>query len=143
MLDIKWIRANPEELDRSLKRRGQPPLADQVLKLDQDVRGAQTDIQEMQTKRNTLTKEIRDQKKALPKSIEMIDVFRTMNSTLGLAAAMQFATGDTMPAADLEAHPEVIELRARITRNQLDLDKALDELRDMVDLATEVMKGQK
>ncbi len=58
MLDIRWIREEPEALDRALSRRGQPPRADLVLALDRARRDLQTRLQELQSERNRLSREI-------------------------------------------------------------------------------------
>ncbi|MBX6322315.1 MAG: serine--tRNA ligase [Rhodospirillaceae bacterium] len=52
MLDLRWIRDHPDELDRGLARRGLPPAADAVLDLDGRRRQAQTRLQELQARRN-------------------------------------------------------------------------------------------
>jgi seryl-tRNA synthetase len=56
MFDLKWIRENPEALDRSLQRRGDIPVADHVLELDTARRSAQTRLQEKQERRNSASK---------------------------------------------------------------------------------------
>src|SRR5215510_377927 len=58
MFDLKWIRDNPEAFDRGRARRGLAPLSAQVLALDAKRRAAQTTWQEMQAKRNELSKQI-------------------------------------------------------------------------------------
>ncbi|MBL8707957.1 MAG: serine--tRNA ligase, partial [Rhodospirillaceae bacterium] len=58
MFDPKWIRDNPGAFDSGRKRRGLPPLADAVIALDAQRRTAQTAWQEMQAKRNDLSKQI-------------------------------------------------------------------------------------
>lgn len=63
MYDIKWIRENPQEFDLGLERRGLQPLSEQVLKMDKDYRSNQTALQEMQSKRNTLSATIGQVKK--------------------------------------------------------------------------------
>ncbi len=35
MLDIKWIIKNPEDADKSFKRRGLKPLANKLIKMSQ------------------------------------------------------------------------------------------------------------
>lgn len=62
MLDIKWIRENPESLDKALQRRGAQPLSTQVLALDSERRAYQTQIQELQNERNTLARAIGEAK---------------------------------------------------------------------------------
>jgi seryl-tRNA synthetase len=58
MFDLKWIRENPDDLDRSLKRRGAEGASAAILKLDSERRGVQTRLQEMQNRRNAASKEI-------------------------------------------------------------------------------------
>ena len=58
MLDLKWIRENPEAFDAAMKRRGLPPQSGGLLKLDADKRKIQTEMQDVQARRNTAAKEI-------------------------------------------------------------------------------------
>ncbi|MBX6367395.1 MAG: serine--tRNA ligase [Rhodospirillales bacterium] len=58
MLDLKWIRDNPDALDRALAKRGQPPRAAEVARLASAWRAAETAAQEIQARRNRLSKEI-------------------------------------------------------------------------------------
>ena len=58
MLDIKWIRENPEIFDTGLARRARQPLSSRVLELDSSLRALKTRLQEAQAERNTKSKEI-------------------------------------------------------------------------------------
>ncbi len=58
MLDIRWIRENPEAFDGALKNRGQAPAAAHLLALDEARRAAIQKLQDMQTRRNAISKEI-------------------------------------------------------------------------------------
>jgi len=58
MFDLKWIREHPDAFDRSLIRRGDQALSQQVLDLDARRRDAQTRLQEMQERRNAASKQI-------------------------------------------------------------------------------------
>ncbi len=58
MFDVKWIRENPEAFDRGRARRNLPPLAAEIAALDAKRRAAQTSWQEMQARRNELSKQI-------------------------------------------------------------------------------------
>ncbi len=58
MLDLKWVRDDPNLLDRALERRGAAAAATTIIELDESVRQLQTDIQEKQARRNALSKEI-------------------------------------------------------------------------------------
>jgi seryl-tRNA synthetase len=58
MFDVKWIRDNPEAFDHGRARRNLPPLAAEIVALDAKRRAAQTSWQEMQARRNELSKQI-------------------------------------------------------------------------------------
>ncbi len=58
MFDIKLIRETPEAFDRGLVRRGLEPCAAQLAEIDGRWRALQTELQEMQQRRNALSKEI-------------------------------------------------------------------------------------
>jgi seryl-tRNA synthetase len=58
MFDVKWIRDNPAAFDQGRARRGLAPLSAEVIALDAKRRTAQTAWQEMQAKRNELSKQI-------------------------------------------------------------------------------------
>ncbi|PDS78260.1 serine--tRNA ligase [Rhizobium sp. L43] len=58
MLDIKWIRENPEALDAALAKRGAEPLAQSLVTLDEKRRSAVQKAQDMLSRRNLASKEI-------------------------------------------------------------------------------------
>ena len=58
MLDIRWIRENPEAFDKGLARRGLAPMAAQVLRLDKEWREAQTAAEQNQAARGKLGQEM-------------------------------------------------------------------------------------
>lgn len=58
MFDPKWIRDNPGAFDAGRVRRGLAPLAATVIELDSKRRTTQTAWQEMQAKRNDLSKQV-------------------------------------------------------------------------------------
>ena len=58
MHDIKAIRENPAAFDAALARRGLPPQAEALLKLDAEKRGGQTELQALQARRNEVAKQI-------------------------------------------------------------------------------------
>jgi seryl-tRNA synthetase len=60
MHDIKAIRDNPQAFDHGLKRRGLAPLGDEILALDAARREQQQKLQEAQSLRNALSKQIGD-----------------------------------------------------------------------------------
>ncbi len=58
MHDIKFIRDDPDLFDQGLQRRGQPPRAAEILALDTERRATQTELQELQQRRNEASKAI-------------------------------------------------------------------------------------
>jgi seryl-tRNA synthetase len=58
VLDLKWLRDQPEALDHALRRRGLPAMAAELLDRDAAVRALQTELQQAQARRNALSKEI-------------------------------------------------------------------------------------
>ncbi|KIE05076.1 Serine--tRNA ligase [Candidatus Jidaibacter acanthamoeba] len=58
MHDIKFIRENPELFDKALLKRGISNISNDIITLDEKLRKEQTHLQEKQTKRNELAKEI-------------------------------------------------------------------------------------
>ena len=63
MFDLRWLREHPEDLDRSLKRRGLPPVAAEILALDRERRELETRLQEEQARRNRLSREIGERRR--------------------------------------------------------------------------------
>ncbi|SMF14151.1 seryl-tRNA synthetase [Tistlia consotensis] len=63
MHDLKWIREQPEAFDRALARRGLAGASSALLALDRQNRQAQTELQELQARRNEASREIGQLKK--------------------------------------------------------------------------------
>lgn len=58
MHDIRFIRSHPEEFDRALARRGEAPVAAEILALDDKRRAAIARLEELKAERNRASKEI-------------------------------------------------------------------------------------
>ena len=58
MHDIRFIRENPDAFDAALARRNLPASSAHILDIDKRRRGLQSQIQEMQSRRNVASKEI-------------------------------------------------------------------------------------
>lgn len=58
MLDIRWIRENAQALDMALKNRGATEASATLIALDEKRRAVASELQEIQNRRNTLSKEI-------------------------------------------------------------------------------------
>ncbi len=63
MHDLRYIREHPEEFDAAMQRRGSEAVSARLLKADAARRAAQTAFQEMQERRNSLSREIGKVKK--------------------------------------------------------------------------------
>ncbi|MFT7144572.1 MAG: seryl-tRNA synthetase [Alphaproteobacteria bacterium] len=58
MLDIKWIRENTETVDKVMMMRGAKPVSETLIAMDSGRREVMAKLQELQSKRNSLSKEI-------------------------------------------------------------------------------------
>jgi len=58
MYDLRWIRDNPEAFDAGMVARGVAPQAADILSRDEKARANRTILQEMQNRRNVLSKQI-------------------------------------------------------------------------------------
>ena len=59
MLDMKWIRENPDAVKENIRKKFQDeklPLVDQLLILDEENRRSITEASELRAQRNTLSK---------------------------------------------------------------------------------------
>jgi len=62
MLDLKFIRTQPDVLDQALHRRGKPFMSAEILALDTQYRHALNQLQTCQTQRNALAKQFGEAK---------------------------------------------------------------------------------
>ena len=124
MLDLRWIREHPRDLDRGLERRGIAPMSARILALDSDRRARQTELQDHQTRRNEASREIGAAKKegrdATP-LVEEVAAIKTRMRALedgcaGLEAEIDALLKDVpnLPASDVPDGPDEnanVELR--------------------------------
>jgi seryl-tRNA synthetase len=64
MHDIRAVRADPAGFDAALARRGLPAESAALLRLDGERRAAQTRLQDLQTKRNALSRQVGEHRRA-------------------------------------------------------------------------------
>jgi seryl-tRNA synthetase len=64
MIDLRWLRENPDGFDAALRRRGLSPAAASVLAVDEERRAVETRLQEEQALRNRLSREVGEAKRA-------------------------------------------------------------------------------
>lgn len=95
MHDIRFIREQPDAFDAGLKRRGAARLAAQVLEIDKRRREAVTRAQELQTRRNELSKQIGQKKsKGEDAAAEMAEVARSKDQQAEAEAAGKAASDE-------------------------------------------------
>jgi seryl-tRNA synthetase len=92
MLDLRWIRDHPDQLDRGLARRGMAPASPEILALDGRRRQAQTRLQELQSLRNERSRQIGAAKgKGGDASVLMAEVAALKDEMQAMEAAEQAA----------------------------------------------------
>ncbi|TWA75599.1 seryl-tRNA synthetase [Azospirillum brasilense] len=116
MHDLRAIRENPESFDRGLARRGLEPMSPTVLDLDSRRRAAQTQLQEMQARRNEAAKEIglakREGRDAQPLMDEMAQLKERLpqveeeEKALGAELEGLLASIPNLPADDVPEGPD-------------------------------------
>ncbi len=85
MLDIKWIRENPEKFDAAMIARGNEARALELLKFDEEKRKKTFLIQELQAKRNKFAKDIAEIKKSGGDASSLLEDSKKVNVELTAA----------------------------------------------------------
>ena len=73
MHDIRQIRQDSSEFDRQMKRRGLTPNSADILSIDSKKRGAVTELQTLQEKRNKISKEVGEARHAGHKADHLVE----------------------------------------------------------------------
>ncbi len=82
MLDIRWIRENPEAFDAAMQNRNQQIRAGDLLKLDEEKRKITTQIQELQSERNSIVGQIAVLKKSGGNADELMEKSKVINADI-------------------------------------------------------------
>jgi seryl-tRNA synthetase len=99
VLDIRWIRENPDAFDAQLARRGSGPASPRLLALDAARREALSAAQEMQARRNALSKEIGQRKGRGEDAADILaDVARCKDEQAALEAQATAADAELQDA---------------------------------------------
>ena len=107
MLDIKRIRDNPDEIRAALKRRNHPAdKLERILEIDCNRRACITRVEELQNKRNTLSKEIGAIRKQGGDASELQGNVRAMGDEIAALNA-QIAAAETELQDTLLAIPNI------------------------------------
>lgn len=102
MIDIKWLRENPESLKANAKRRGCDINIDQMVELDASIRQLKAKNEAMQAERNTLSKQCqtdpsaREKVKILKEQMTLIEPELKQKET-ALFEMMSYLPNDTAP----------------------------------------------
>jgi seryl-tRNA synthetase len=141
MHDIKFIRQNAEAFDAGLIRRGIEPLAAEILKLDEQKRAEQTELQNLLAKKNGFAKAIGEAKRAGADASAIMDEAKAINEQIAKlegelagrgALEEMLETIPNLPANDVpngEDEKGNVEVRRFGTAPQMDFaPKAHDEL---------------
>ena len=83
MHDLKMIRDDPAAFDAALNARGIAPVAEQIVELDRRRRTAQTEMQELQGRRNSVSKEIGQKKKSGEDADDLMAEVQTIKERIG------------------------------------------------------------
>jgi seryl-tRNA synthetase len=95
MLDIKWIRENPEKFDAAMKLRSADFNAAEILKLDEEKRKKTSLIQDLQAKRNKFAQEIAMLKKSGSDATSLLEDSKKINLEL-FAAENDFSVDEKL-----------------------------------------------
>ncbi|MDA1324171.1 MAG: serine--tRNA ligase [Proteobacteria bacterium] len=106
MLDIRWIRENPDAFDAALKARGMDPLASGLIDLDASRRAAQTDLQEAQTRRNEVSKQIGAAKARGGDAGQLMAEVATLKDRMGILEGQEQSTSEQIQTI-LSAIPNI------------------------------------
>ncbi|HZG27196.1 MAG TPA: serine--tRNA ligase [Ensifer sp.] len=104
MLDIKWIRENPAALDAALAKRGVEAFSASVIALDEKRRSLVQSVQDMQSRRNSASKEIGAA--MAQKNTELAEKLKAEMATLK----------ETLPSAEEEERKISAELTDMLSR---------------------------
>ena len=111
MHDIRWIRENAAAFDAAMARRGLEPAADTILRHDANLRTATSELQEMQTRRNEVSKQIGQIKReggdAQPMMDEVAELKVAMPDLEARIRELELARDDQLAGLPNMPSPEV------------------------------------
>ena len=108
MHDIRRIRDDPGAFDAAMARRGVAPLAARVIGIDAERREAQTEAQELQTRRNELSKRIGQAKSKGEDVQDLMDEVAAGKNAQAAAEAAAKEAGDEVDAL-LSGIPNILD----------------------------------
>ncbi len=96
MFDLKAIREAPEGFDKAMARRGFEPQSPAILKLDEERRAVQTELQTIQQERNEKSKEIGKIKSQGGDAQEAMDAVSALKDKMGDLEEKDRALGEEL-----------------------------------------------
>ncbi|HDH00929.1 MAG TPA: serine--tRNA ligase, partial [Nitrospirae bacterium] len=82
MLDVKFVRENPEKVEASLKKRGYDITLDKFMELEERRRRIIKDVEGLRSRRNTVSDEIGRMKKAGKEALELIKEMKVVSERI-------------------------------------------------------------
>lgn len=98
MLDIALFRDDPDGVDAQFARRGHPPVAAQILSLDEERRALLTEMQQVQARRNEASKVIGAKKKAGEDAQPLMDEVSAFKTRLADLEGRERRIGEELDA---------------------------------------------
>lgn len=106
MHDLKLIRDDPEGFDAAMAKRGLPAVSADILALDERRRAAQTRLQELLARRNEVSREVGQRKKAGEDAEDLIAEVAELKSTIATLEDEERQAGQDLTGA-LEILPNL------------------------------------
>lgn len=82
MLDVRFVRNNPDAVIAGLKKRGAEVALDRFLELDKERRELLAEVEQLKNKRNTVSEEIGKKKKQGQDATQMIEEMRQVSQAI-------------------------------------------------------------
>ena len=108
MHDIRMIREDADAFDRAMARRGIGPQAESILAVDAKRRAVQTELQELQQRRNAKSREIGKVKEEGGDAAAIMDEVADMKDTMSNLEAEEKTLGGTLDAKLMEL-PNILD----------------------------------
>ena len=96
MFDLKAIRDNPSDFDAAMARRGLDAQSPAILKLDEERRGVQTELQKDQEMRNDISKQVGEIKKSGGDATQLMRDVAALKESMAALEEKERELGDAL-----------------------------------------------
>ena len=113
MLDIRFIRENPDVVRENIRKKYQDwklPMVDEVLELDEKLRSAKTEGNELRANRNTLSKQIGQLMGQAKKDPSKLEEAEEVKKQVAAQAARLAELEALEPALEAELHKRMLQI---------------------------------